>query len=235
MHGSTDSLEAVGETGCPKKWTGALAGFHYRNPHFTGTELQKNPQTKCNQWQRFCLSTVEFILPMSKLKLGWQACPQGYSTTPWPQSRKVLILSQASKGFCNNLFCGYLLCLGSKRRDTSPKPPTKGRATPALDLPLRQNHRMVSEWDIIDVPVLCRTKIDIAHIPTKATSGWTKFSQLLYSKKLMGEARSWCRVNNVGFKNSSYSKDANLRFLLFHSLVVSRQWSTATTCSFFFL
>lgn len=123
------------------------------------------------------------------------------------QSRKVLTLSQASEGFHNNLL-GYLLCLGTKKRDTSPELSTKGRATPALDLVLR-------------CPCSVQDRLMWHPFPHKRTSGWAKFSQLLYPKKLMGEARSWCRVNQVVFKNASYSKDANLRFLLFYSLVMS--------------
>jgi len=37
----------------PRKQRGALAGFQVRNPPFAGTELQKSPWIKCNQWQRF--------------------------------------------------------------------------------------------------------------------------------------------------------------------------------------
>lgn len=90
-------------------------------------------------------------------------------------SRKVLTLSQASEGFCYNLLPGYLLCLGTKKRDTPPKLSTKGRAMPALELSL-------------SCP--CTAQINVTPIPTQMTSCWTKFSQLLYPKKSMSEARS---------------------------------------------
>lgn len=139
------------------------------------------------------------------------------------QSRKVLTLSQASEGFRNNLHFGYLLCLETKKRHI-PKADHKSQSTTCFDLSLRSPH-----------PVQDRN--GCGTIPTEVTSGWTKFSQLLYPKKLMSEARSWCRENHVVFKNASYSRDANLRSSLFFSLVMSRQQSTSTAfaLSFFCL
>lgn len=130
------------------------------------------------------------------------------------QSRKVLTLSQASEAFCNNLHFGYLLCLETKKRHI-PKADHKSQSNTRFDLSLR-SARSVPDRDG------CGT------IPTEATSGWTKLSQLLYPTKFTSEARRWCRENQVVSKTAFYSRDANLRSSLFFSPATSRQQSTST-------
>lgn len=81
------------------------------------TELQRSPQMKHNQWQKFCLPAFQLILPTNNMSLAWWV-PMVFPWFPFHhyltcQSRKIclkLTYSSASFGLHNGLLLGYLLC-----------------------------------------------------------------------------------------------------------------------------